>query len=1010
MAPARGDAPEARTQGDDAQERASQSGDASKASKSLETPAEASPSGDERRVHFAGNDDDKEGDNGEGHVDADGDEVMEGSTVDTEAKESNDRLNADPNGPSRLNAVPAILNAVPTTLNAGDEASDAHSLLAPGWRERRIVSNAEYAGFSASKLVLASSFSFVDDGVQRWLESQRLRTQFSTARFQDGYGGLEVLQVLETLTDEDYKDLESVVGPNVRSGMLDVRQNLPSGMNLASMLKSLVLQREFASVLSVFRAERLAERTFNTVSFLKRLLTKYRQLKLALESGGQTSALRTLDLLDVKEGLRREWAAMEVYWKEKVERITAAKQDGESAFKENFIRQQEDHQHALNARADEIAELKDQLQTSEALCEVLRREIREKTLGASRLQATGNVSKSSSVILRTPQCVCGDYAAERKKATGGDSAPKLVPPLTKTVDLTGGDAGSGESKSKQSASKGKCASKGSRKKMSWNEFLKKLQLRPSNYRPSPQLALPASSKLARSEDEARAALPGPQVWRKLRHDLRYVMRNGFAYEDAKELVSGEHVVHPLIHHEPLVKMLVSIIRSDGLDAVPWTSFVPEMYYLSAEVRLESMFDRDEKPEPWFSLDEEYVQDGLEPLSSSSSGDSEYEQEDEVEPDNSDAAPKVSETVVPAKQSSPAAKRKLDMLESGAANQKEGSTLRRSPRNQSKAKPNQSGSAVKKARLAAKVIEQLTESPRKATALVRIPFKRLTLEQLSVIETPDTATTTSYRCSGIKMCFYQKKSKPQTIGFPNNAPQKSDMKFLEERWSMEQYVTLFPVNSRGKMIKKKLPWNVMFAERTKVLYYHDAATLSADIMRGLKKHVEFMEKFCQAWWDLLHWITINLERDAASQRLYKLRRRRTDSLIRRYKTHLKKLRKIKGFPETLFQEPGVWPLPQRICNWIWEDPRVVDSSGEPKSLRQQLVELDEREPARTLWATVANEVERTKYVSADLRANRSIPLPRRARNWIVPDRADNEPADEDDEDDDELSEVDDEDEG
>ncbi|EGZ07821.1 hypothetical protein PHYSODRAFT_526801, partial [Phytophthora sojae] len=73
---------------------------------------------------------------------------------------------------------------------------------------------------------------------------------------------------------------------------------------------------------------------------------------------------------------------MEVYWKEEVERITAAKQDGESAFKQNFIRQQEDHQHALNARADEIAELKYQLQTSEALCEVLRREIREKTLGA----------------------------------------------------------------------------------------------------------------------------------------------------------------------------------------------------------------------------------------------------------------------------------------------------------------------------------------------------------------------------------------------------------------------------------------------------------------------------------------------------------------------------------------------------------------------------------------------------------------------------------------------------
>ncbi|GMF61055.1 unnamed protein product [Phytophthora fragariaefolia] len=152
MAPAGGDAPEARTQEHDAQERASQSGDASKASKSQETPAEASPSGDERRVHFAGND----GDSGEGHFDADGDEVMEGSTVDTEAKESDDPLNADPNGSSSPSAVSA-------TLNASDKALGEHSFLAPGWRERRLDSNAEYAGLSASKLVPVSSFHFIDE-------------------------------------------------------------------------------------------------------------------------------------------------------------------------------------------------------------------------------------------------------------------------------------------------------------------------------------------------------------------------------------------------------------------------------------------------------------------------------------------------------------------------------------------------------------------------------------------------------------------------------------------------------------------------------------------------------------------------------------------------------------------------------------------------------------------------------------------------------------------------------
>ncbi|GMF63350.1 unnamed protein product [Phytophthora fragariaefolia] len=212
MAPAGGDAPEAHTQGNDAQERASQSRDASKASKSPETPAEASPSGDERRVHFAGNDGDKEGDNGEGHVDADDDEVMEGSTVDTEAKESDDQLNADPNGSSSPSAVSA-------TLNASDKALCEHSSLAPGWRERRLVSNAEYAGLSASKLVPVSSFHFIDASAQRpasWLVPPPIATDTplrlvgipayadavrNGARFHDGYDGLEVLQTLQTLTD-----------------------------------------------------------------------------------------------------------------------------------------------------------------------------------------------------------------------------------------------------------------------------------------------------------------------------------------------------------------------------------------------------------------------------------------------------------------------------------------------------------------------------------------------------------------------------------------------------------------------------------------------------------------------------------------------------------------------------------------------------------------------------------------------------------------------------------------
>ncbi|KAG6613217.1 uncharacterized protein IUM83_16958 [Phytophthora cinnamomi] len=131
------------------------------------------------------------------------------------------------------------------------------------------------------------------------------------------------------------------------------------------------------------------------------------------------------------------------------------------------------------------------------------------------------------------------------------------------------------------------------------------------------------------------------------------------------------------------------------------------------------------------------------------------------------------------------------------------------------------------------------------------------------------------------------------------------------------------------------------------------------------------------------------------------------MIRKYKTEVNRLRRIPKFPERLFQELGLWPLPQRASYWIWEDPRVVDYKGHPKLLTKQLEELDEREPARTMWTTAANEVERTKHVPDELH-KKSIPLPKRTRNWIVPNHADNsteDDGDEDADDDEESEEVD-----
>lgn len=60
----------------------------------------------------------------------------------------------------------------------------------------------------------------------------------------------------------------------------------------------------------------------------------------------------------------------------------------------------------------------------------------------------------------------------------------------------------------------------------------------------------------------------------------------------------------------------------------------------------------------------------------------------------------------------------------------------------------------------------------------------------------------------------------------------------------------------------------------------------------------------------------------------------------------------------------------------------------------MIERDEREPELTLYGPIT---ERPKCVSTKLRA-RTIPLPTRAKNWIVLGRADNEVEDDENDED------------
>lgn len=96
----------------------------------------------------------------------------------------------------------------------------------------------------------------------------------------NGYGGLEAMLGFEGLTPEDLDDLEDVIGPGVRKHILQLRRyQRMDPVCLEATLSSVQVRREFALLLVEFEPERLAERTFDMFSFLRRLLVKYRNIR-----------------------------------------------------------------------------------------------------------------------------------------------------------------------------------------------------------------------------------------------------------------------------------------------------------------------------------------------------------------------------------------------------------------------------------------------------------------------------------------------------------------------------------------------------------------------------------------------------------------------------------------------------------------------------------------------------------------------------------------------------------
>jgi hypothetical protein len=536
--------------------------------------------------------------------------------------------------------------------------------------------------------------------------------------------------------------------------------------------------------------------------------------------------------------------------------------------------------------------------------------------------------------------------------------------------------------------------RGSSSKKSVRPANEGLQRRSSNHKGVQMGCRSALLPLERSVDEACKSLPEFVIWQDLRFDVQVAIRAGQDYADALELLGEDRALHDLFPLEDLRVMLASMMYWHMLDDTPWAKFVPDSYFLEAEVLLDTMAKQDRIPAKWPVLQDVGI---LIPSPSSEEHDDPTDQDydDKVEQEALKAghgqvinldqdSDDEDEVVKPVHQSK--AKRVFSSSDSSsdddaqtAAQASSNLSSVKRPRRDSWSSTGSSSRvlpAKKRKSRATEAASLRTQSP-----LARVDFEKLSTTELAVVERPGPGIK-SWRVRGVRAQYQPKNKKSdyhgQTPGFPDYAPQKSNTWILAERWDVVQYKTL---------IAKK-PWKVMWRKRVKVLYFHRRADLTSAQIRLLDDFLEYVHENTHAFWEAEHWPIMKtkaIEGDdddeadyEESAALYAKRTARHESVGRKVKKLVQKF-VTKGLPETIFQEPGVWTYPVHICYWFLKDPSTVKADGTPYTLEEQLAEIDQAEPGRNQWADCTDE-ERVAHVADGLKA-KLVPANERSINWV-----------------------------
>ncbi|KAE9005508.1 hypothetical protein PR003_g24229 [Phytophthora rubi] len=323
-----------------------------------------------------------------------------------------------------------------------------------------------------------------------------------------------------------------------------------------------------------------------------------------------------------------------------------------------------------------------------------------------------------------------------------------------------------------------------------------VQCRPTVHPESDVGPRPASSVLTFTVREACALLPEFIAWEDLRPDVQWTMRTGIGYDEAVELMLADSVQHQLFHRDSLCSMLAAMMYHRKLDDTPWAKYAPTSYYLVADVLLESWLEQGKEPAERPHLHN--LTDDLPDVSDSSSSEEEDNLEDpdfdgpvpestEVDPSQADTtggegSPPDSDVLILR------SKRKLkvqrvysssDTSENSDTAPSEKLVYTPSPK---RPRPSRTGdrSGKKSGSLRSKTRSSLD---RVRSLLARKSFEDLSPTELAVIEVPDRGKL-SWRRRGILTQYTPRKGdhEDQTPGFPGYSPQKTEIRYLAQRWT------------------------------------------------------------------------------------------------------------------------------------------------------------------------------------------------------------------------------------